>query len=156
MHKYRELLEKEVPEFIEKNLEHCCDDPDTHKLAKDMMMSLWLVRQLDDGTVYHINKSFTEHDARHWVEHMNPPAKWSKEETTKIAEANGIKFDHISECDFWAVMNMMYSDYGHTIGKYVMGNDTVYVELAKDFLFDADSKVTPKEKVMLYYNNFAK
>ena len=59
----------------------------------------------------------------------------SYETTTKVLEAKGYNF---KPCDWYYVLNMMYSDY------YKPGRaDDVYVEMACDFLNDVDG---PKHK----------
>lgn len=53
---------------------------------------------------------------------------------------NAPNLDH---CDFYAVLNMIYSDYYST--KFDTAN---YIELAKDFIEDKDAE---KGKVLKYY-----
>ena len=67
-----------------------------------------------------------------WVESMNPPAKWTMEETTQVKKQYGIM--NISDVDFYVVMNMMYSDYHKVIGE----NLDMYVKMTTAWLDDAD------------------
>lgn len=62
-------------------------------------------------------------------------AKWTLEQLTDVAKANGVDFKHFNEYDWAYVMNMYYSDYYH-----IFGNDVAsYVKLSKAFLHDKDS-----------------
>ncbi|MFI3330123.1 MAG: hypothetical protein R3Y05_06550 [bacterium] len=44
------------------------------------------------------------------------------------------------------------SDHKSTVEKYTMDEVMPYVELAKDWLFDEDSAVTPHEKLGITYH----
>ena len=58
-------------------------------------------------------------------------AHWDYETTTKVLEAKGYDFD----APTWAyTLNMVYSDYYNK-----EFSDSIYVELAKDFLSDPDA-----------------
>ena len=60
---------------------------------------------------------------------------WNYDTTTKVLEAKGYDF---KPCDWYYVLNMVYSDY------YKAGRtDDTYVEMAYDFLNDVDG---PKHK----------
>lgn len=65
---------------------------------------------------------------------------WDYETTTRVLEAKGYDF---KPCDWYYVLNMMYSDY------YKSGrSDDTYIELAYDFLNDEDA---PDGKAKRYY-----
>ena len=70
-----------------------------------------------------------------------------------IADKLGIKFDEFSEAEFCMTVNMLYSDYCHTIKKFVSQERTLefLACLAKDFLDDEDGP-EPWTKLMLYYH----
>lgn len=59
---------------------------------------------------------------------------WTVEQTTAVAEQQGVKFEHFNKYDWYYVLNMMRSDY------YTMFKDDTasYVRLAKLWLFDVD------------------
>ena len=73
----------------------------------------------------------SEDMAKHWVSEMKNKdgtvgEHWSYEQTSTLAEKH-------NKCDFYAVLNMMYSDY------YNPRFDTnTYVTLARDWLDDKD------------------
>ena len=85
----------------------------------------------------HTDREFTESDAREWVSHMDPPGKWSMEQTTAVMRQHG--YDH-RPCVFFAVMNMLWSDYGKTVSKFGMDRADFWAELAHDFVDDPDAE----------------
>lgn len=67
---------------------------------------------------------------------------WNKETTDRVLEAKGYDFNY---CDWYYVLNMIYSDY------YKSGrSDDTYIELAYDFLSDKDA---PEDKAKRYYKS---
>lgn len=93
---------------------------------------------------------FTEEDAKEWVKHMNPPARWTMDQTTAVMQQNG--YSH-KPCEFWATMNMLYSDYGKTITKHNLDKPEVWAALAHDFLDDGDAV---KDKLGRYWRDIVK
>ena len=84
-----------------------------------------------------MGREFNEEDAKEWVASMNPPAKWTMEQTTDVMYKQG--YSH-RPCEFWAVMNSIYSDYGKTMAKYGADKPEVWAALAHDWLDDADAE----------------
>jgi hypothetical protein len=78
----------------------------------------------------------TDEEARMWVEHMHPAARWTKDQTTAVMHQKG--YDH-KPCEFWAVMNALVSDYGSTMSKYGADRADVWADLAHDWLNDSDA-----------------
>ena len=78
---------------------------------------------------------FDEEAAREWVEAMDPPAKWTMEQTTAVMRQKG--YDH-RPCEFWAVMNMLYSDYGKVMAKYSADKPEVWADMADAWITDPD------------------
>lgn len=89
----------------------------------------------------HVHRQFTEEDAKEWVSHMNPPARWTMEQTAAVMHQRG--YDH-KPCEFYAVMNMLASDYGKTMAKYNADRPEIWAELAHDWIDDKD---VPDNKV---------
>lgn len=83
--------------------------------------------------------------AKEWVECMENKdgtkgAHWSWEQAQQVKKDKGLDFD---AGDWYAVLNMMWSDY------YLPKFDTaIYIELAKDWLNDVD---VGKDKTLKYY-----
>lgn len=117
-------IEEEMHELLEKGW-MCRDDLKMLVLLGDAMQYL-----------AHTDREFTEADANDWVAHMNPPARWSMEQTTAVMRQRG--YDH-KPCVFWATMNAMASDYGKTMAKYGADKPEVWADLADDFIEDADA-----------------
>ncbi len=69
---------------------------------------------------------------------------WSLADTTSVAEQNGIDFKHYNKYDWGYTMNMIYSDYYGSVPNDI----SVYVKMAKKFLFDKDSV---EGKALKYY-----
>lgn len=76
-------------------------------------------------------------------------AHWTLEQTTSVAEQQGVKFEHFNKYDWYYVLNMMRSDY------YSMFKDDTasYVRLAKLWLFDVDVK---EGKAFRYWSKVVK
>lgn len=70
-----------------------------------------------------------------------------------VVDKLGINFDEFSEAEFCMTVNMLYSDYCHTVKKYVPQEKALefYASMAKDFLCDEDGP-EPWTKLMLYYH----
>lgn len=79
---------------------------------------------------------FSEEDAKEWVAAMDPPARWTMEQTTAVMVGRG--YSH-RPCEFWATMNMLYSDYGKMLAKYNADKPEVYADMADAFLTDPDA-----------------
>jgi hypothetical protein len=89
--------------------------------------------------------NFDEETAREWVSKMNPAAKWDLAQTTAVMQSRG--YSH-RPCEFWAVMNMLYSDYGKMLAKYNADKPEVYADMADAWLTDPDAA---PHKVGRYY-----
>jgi hypothetical protein len=97
-----------------------------------------------------VHREFTEADAKEWAKHMNPPARWTMEQTTAVMHQNGY---YHKTCEFWVVMNMLFSDYGKTLIKFNMDKPEVWASLAHDFIDDTDSD---EDKVGRYWRDIVK
>ena len=79
-----------------------------------------------------------------WVSYMENKdgtkgQHWTYEQTSQVLQDKGLKYD---PTDFYAVLNMVYSDYYNN--KFDLNT---YIELAKDWLNDKDVK----NKLINYY-----
>lgn len=142
--KYEELIRKYIDEASEEDMEML-----THKTDKFVEE----VREHNPELVEHflmkvdliLNPHFTKETSKYAVSKLKNKdgtsgEHWSYETTTKVMEAKGYNFKH---CDWYYVLNMMYSDYYKT-GR----SDETYIELAYDFLEDKDA---PEGKAKKYY-----
>lgn len=135
-----ENIEHEIRELLEKRQMNC----DT--LERFVLLSE-AKEHLAGG---HIPAMFTEEDARKWVAHMEPPARWTMEQTSSVLKQHG--WNHRA-CEFYAVMNSLVSDYGATMAKYGVDRTDLWAELAHDWLNDTDAK---REKTAEYWKNIVK
>lgn len=63
---------------------------------------------------------------------------WTQEQTETVREQRGIQWD---QAEFWAAMNMVYSDYSEVFREYgVRDKIYLYADMAYSFLSDADAK----------------
>jgi hypothetical protein len=60
---------------------------------------------------------------------------------------------HHKPCEFWAVMNMMASDYGATMAKHGADKPEVWADMADAFIKDPDAE---GDKVGRYWRDIAK
>ena len=131
-------IEHEMKEILEKGW-----------MCRDDIKQLVLLGQAMEF-MQHTDREFTEADAKEWVAHMNPPARWSMEQTTAVMRQRG--YNH-KPCVFWAVMNAMASDYGKTMAKYGADKPEVWADLADDFIEDSDAV---EDKVGRYWRDIVK
>lgn len=87
----------------------------------------------------------TEEQARHWVDSMENAdgttgEHWTYEQTETVRKQYA---PDTNPCDFYAVLNMVYSDYYNP--RFDTSN---YIELAKDWINDKD---VPAGKTLKYY-----
>lgn len=97
-----------------------------------------------------VHREFTEDDAKEWASHMNPPARWTMDQTNAVMKQQG--YDH-KPCEFWVVMNMLFSDYGKTMIKFSADKPEVWASLAHDFIDDPDAGTN---KVGRYWRDIVK
>lgn len=95
---------------------------------------------------------FTEEDAKEWTGRMvnedgTRGAHWTKEQAAQVAAVAGVD---VAPCVWWAVLNMVYSDYYGVAVKYHLDRPEFYSDLAKAFLMDKDAG-TPEEKTDAYF-----
>lgn len=98
----------------------------------------------------HLSKA----DAESWVSRMKNSdgtvgAHWTLEQTQDVAKQRNITCD---PNDFWAVMNMMYSDYCQVAKRQSVDTPGFYADMAKAFLEDADAA---DGKAYLYWDCIA-
>ena len=128
-------IEKEISNIIE-NKPMTCDNLERFVLLSKAMKYM-----------KHVHRHFTEEDAKEWASHMDPPARWTMEQTTSVMQQRG--YDH-KPCEFYVVMNMLVSDYGKTMAKYSADRPEIWADLAHDFITDKDAV---EDKVGRYWRD---
>ena len=113
--------------------------------------------KMDHGgaTSHHMPK-FDERTAKEWVAMMRNEdgthgPHWTMEQTTKVMEQRGIKEE---PAKFYAVLNMMYSDYCEVAKKLNVNSMDFYAGLAQAFLKDQDAGA--HDKPAAYYEYIVK
>lgn len=112
--------------------------------------ALCALEKLDGGK---IERSFTERDAKEWTARManedgTTGAHWTQEQAAQVAAVAGVDVEPFI---WWAVLNMMYSDYCGVAIKYHLDRPEFYSDLAKAFLMDKDAG-EPSEKTGAYFH----
>jgi hypothetical protein len=86
-----------------------------------------------------------EETARDWVENMHNAdpehptgAKWPMESVKPFAVKKGYTTPE-EQLEFWAVMNMMHSDYCEVAKKHGVSNADFYADMAKAWMDDKDA-----------------
>ena len=131
-------IEKEI-QYILKNKPMSCDNLERFVLLCKAMKYM-----------SHVNREFTEEDAKEWARHMDPPARWTMDQTTAVMQQNG--YSH-KPCEFWVVMNMLFSDYGKTMIRFGVDRPEVWASMAHDFLDDPDAA---PDKIGRYWRDIVK
>ena len=133
-----ECIEKELQSLLEKG----SLNPSNVRWFNDLCKAMQNLSKM--------RHSFTEEDAKEWAKHMDPPARWTMEQTTAVMNQNGY---YHKPCEFWAVMNMLFSDYGKTLIKNNMDKPEVWAAMAHDFLDDPDAR---PDKIGRYWRDIVK
>lgn len=94
---------------------------------------------------YPMTEKLTMEEAAEWVEGMkntdpdHPTGeKWTMEQIKPIATKHGFTTPD-KQIEFWAVMNMMYSDYYETAKKHGVSTMDFYADMAKAWMHDKDA-----------------
>lgn len=90
---------------------------------------------------------FDEETAREWVARMDPAARWDLTQTTAVMQSKG--YNH-RPFEFWAVMNMLYSDYGKVMAKYGADKPEIWADMADAWITDPDAR---SHKTGRYYRD---
>lgn len=96
----------------------------------------------------------TKECATYWVSEMHNEdgtkgQHWTIEQTTQVAKQYGVNFDKYNADEWYAVMNMIYSDFYGAIPNDV----SVYVKMSQKWLNDKD---VPEGKLFYYYHDVVK
>ena len=117
-------------------------------IAKDPACHEWVD---DELYVIAYGETLTENIAQKWVAAMKNKdgttgGHWSEADTNQVAKQMGITFNDFNSYEWYAVLNMMYSDYYGSVP-----NDTsTYAKLARDWMKDEDGG-NASEKTYRYY-----
>ena len=92
-------------------------------------------------TVKMPRQHLTHDEAKEWTEHManadgTTGAHWPYEQAVQLMTQRGLD---CNKDDFWAVLNMMYSDYSKVAKSYSVDNPNFYADMTAAFLRDEDA-----------------
>lgn len=151
-------LEYEPVHMRDKNIVHIRDYQDKRRIGfgeNRMHHDSRLKREdneddeMMEGDAHHMGAypmmdQLTQEIATKWVDGMKNSdpehpegAKWSRETTKALAIKHGFNTPE-SQLEFWAVMNMMYSDYAETAKKHNVSTMDFYADMAKAWIRDKD------------------
>lgn len=102
----------------------------------------------DYGRDYkHMDKEYHE-ELKEWAEKLKRKDKFSMpyEQVIQQAESLGVRFREYDELEYYITYLMLVSDYGDLIN-----DPTIMLKMAKAFLEDDDIKVSPSEKLCIYF-----
>ena len=105
----------------------------------------------------HIER-LTHRELKHWKNSIinfdgTHGGRFNHEEVEEHAHQMGIDFTHYSPYELCMTANMLYSDYGQVLSRYIPSHDIkCYIHLAKAFLEDKDTAVKGWEKLAKYYD----
>ena len=147
MQEYIEKLHKELHEIMER--------PVTLGRAEEVMVyadTICALHKLGDDHFRESTKmmEFTEDDAKAWKARMknadgSTGRHWNFEQTEQVRRQHGYDCD---PAEFYAAINMMYSDY-YKIGKeFNLNSVDFYAAMAHAFLDDEDAG---QDKLAKYY-----
>lgn len=156
---------KELHDIEERGTFCRCDLDDTHKLIESicgldaMYATAEEHHKADKHEAAHVEHAahpahLTIEDAKRWTSKMQNAdgttgSHWTLEQTQDVAKQRNINCD---PNDFWAVMNMMYSDYCQVAKRQSVDTPGFYADMAKAFLEDADAA---DGKAYLYWDCIA-
>ena len=108
----------------------------------------------DSRSIKMPRQHLTHDEAEEWCDSMvnadgTKGCHWTLEQTQDVAKQRNITCD---PNDFWAVMNMMYSDYCQVAKRQSVDTPGFYADMAKAFLEDADAA---DGKAYLYWDCIA-
>lgn len=156
---------KELHDIEERGTFCRCDLDDAHKLIESicgldaMSAPTEEHHKADKHEAAHVEHTahpahLTLEDANRWTSKMQNAdgtkgCHWTLEQTQDVAKQRNITCD---PNDFWAVMNMMYSDYCQVAKRQSVDTPGFYADMAKAFLEDADAA---DGKAYLYWDCIA-
>ena len=98
-------------------------------------------------------------DIKHWNSMMenfdgSHGGHYDMSQIDEVVDKLRVSFKEFSEKEFCIAVNMMYSDYGNVLKRYVKSSEELLMacaEMAKAFLEDSDGP-EPSEKLALYFH----
>lgn len=129
--------------WVENQIKRELERGDNPGAVKDLAALATAREYLKGKDCYH--GVLTADKATKWVDGMRNAdaehpkgAKWQQSVTDTLAEKRG--FDTTPEkLEFWAIINMMYSDYAKVAEKHGVNNPDYYADMATAWMHDKDA-----------------
>ena len=133
------------------NTMHYGDKYDDRSNVIPMQGYVGIAYTMDNASMDKMDKK----QAENWTKHMknedgSTGARWTFDEVQKVMQQYDVDCDPV---EFYATMNMLYSDYGKLFKKHNVATVQFYVDMAKAFLDDEDAV---KDKLEQYYRYVVK
>ncbi len=147
---------------MKKDLKSIIDTKDENKIEEMLTQVCHTLKELKEDNkedyeelkekIYIIMYGYrlNDHLCEEWVKHMKNSdgttgEHWTIAETTQVARQIGLTLGGtISEYEWWAVMNMIYSDYYGCVPNDI----SIYAKMGRSFLEDEDAN---EGKLYYYY-----
>lgn len=131
----------EVIDFIGEKMEHGKKADEVYKCLYERAYGKVISRSLADMWVS--SMAVTDESER------KTGLKWNYDTCIEVGSKVGINWSEVSKCEWYAVLNMVYSDYYSTARYAEKQNDPIfYAHLAKDWVYDSD---IDEDKTYNYY-----
>lgn len=156
---------KELHNIEERGTFCRCDLDDAHKLIESicgldaMSAPAEEHHKADKHEAAHVEHAahpahLTLEDAKRWTSKMQNAdgttgSHWTPDQTSAVMSQRGLSYD---KADFYAAMNMMYSDYCLIAKSYGIDTANFYADLAAAFLTDKDAA---PGKIVKYWETIA-
>ena len=135
-----EKVRHEIKEMLEKG---CM----TSECVRDLGMLYLLQEKMEDShsemrpAPYREDSVFDLHKAKTWVGSMknadgSTGEHWTFEQTSQVMKQRNME---CSPIEFYATMNMLWSDYGKIAEKFGVSNIDYWAEMSRAFLMDRDA-----------------
>lgn len=151
------MLDKHM---IDKRICHIKEHGDSAQDIRDLAMLLYVKRHMDEDEKHGHTHAITREMAEKWTSGMvnedpSKPrgAKWTMDQIAPIAQKYGIPTEGERFWEFFAVMNMLYSDYYMIAKKYNVLTADFFADMAMAFISDKDAV---ENKVSAYYECIVK
>lgn len=105
------------------------------------------------------SEKLSRREAEEWVKRMRGPdgevgERWSRDEVEDAIERYGLDEGGISSSEWYAAVNMMYSDYREVAKRFGIDREEFYIRMADAFLNDVDGPDS-ETKLAAYYRCIA-
>ena len=128
-------------------------NPESHMHGEEKNQNMMHGGKIGFGEQDAHGKKLTKEKAEKWVKHMRTDGHkgemWTMEDAKELAKLYGIT-EGQELIDFYAALNMVYSNYCEVAKEWGVDDEEYFAALACAFLYDEDGKA-PSEKIAAHY-----